>query len=416
MIYSNPRIKKIAITTLLFVFVLLHGTGLFQYIDTQLSGDWTEASPALKAFINSITAIILLLALRNFNKMLHFFKSSIFGELLLVVSIYVLLSSLWSSSIPTGLNASLKLIIPMLLTILVCLRSKSYKTLQYCMVLFFGFIAVANIYFGALIPEMGRHQFEDESWKGVFGNRNEACLFTNLALCYFIFSFRYTRKHRIVNLLLAASCVFFVFMSNSGTGRISSIIILVLAAVLPFASSNKRTFIPMVIFAGMFFISSIGVASVYQEDLLRMLNKDSGLTGRVDLWKNIAEAVKEKPVFGYGSEPVVISRITGKLIPSSSEERKYGLATHNTYLTYLLNFGLVGFVLMITLHAITFMGLIKNLYSKADKWQFINFSFFITISISQLTIEFFQFMTFWVFFTYLYIAATASKSAPFIEA
>ena len=140
MIYSDPRIKRITITTLLFVFILLHGTGIFQYIDTQLSGDWTEASHTLKAFINFITAIILLLALRNFNKMLHFFKSSIFGELLLVVSIYVLFSSLWSSSIPTGLNASLKFIIPMLLTILVCLRSKNYKTLQHCMVLFFGFI------------------------------------------------------------------------------------------------------------------------------------------------------------------------------------------------------------------------------------------------------------------------------------
>jgi O-antigen ligase len=408
--FSRARIENIFVITALFVFLVLHGTAFFQVWDARL-GDGTIGSPALKALINSLTGFTFFLVLKNFNRLVHFFKSSLGGEILFITSTYFLLAALWSDSPSVGFYASFKSITAILLALVIYLRSKNEAAIRRSMIIFFIFIGIFNIVYGLFLPEIGRHSFADESWRGVFGNRNGACLFTCMALAYFIFAFKYIRRYRLFNLALILCCLIFIFMSNSGTGRISAIILISLAIILPFVAANKRTFIPMLSIMVVFFITSLALSSYYQDDILQLLKKERNLTGRTDIWQNIIDATVEKPIFGHGSQPVVFGTTTGKLIPHSadSDEAMYGLVSHNNYLTYLLNFGLFGLGLMITIHLIIFVGLLKKVYANADQWALTNLLFFVNIVIFQITAELFYYMAFWIFFIYLYIAAISKE-------
>ncbi|WP_268225583.1 O-antigen ligase family protein [Sinomicrobium oceani] len=81
---------------------------------------------------------------------------------------------------------------------------------------------------------------------------------------------------------------------------------------------------------------------------------------RLARWAAIAEAIKEKPFFGYGSgsEREVLDAVYRKNELYHSLERKYN--THNQYLFYLIENGIVGLSLIILFIVGNFVKAYKN--------------------------------------------------------
>lgn len=82
----------------------------------------------------------------------------------------------------------------------------------------------------------------------------------------------------------------------------------------------------------------------------------SGLTGRVDLWVEFWVLFLERPVFGHGfdmSRYIAENYLSG-IVPGDTQ------STHNSYLTILFDFGLVGFSIYFSLTIAMLRGILNS--------------------------------------------------------
>jgi exopolysaccharide production protein ExoQ len=145
------------------------------------------------------------------------------------------------------------------------------------------------------------------------------------------------------------------------------------------------------------------------EDALGALGKDSTLSGRVDVWRLVFNAIQERPILGYGygvfwgpdkaAATLVYPGITNHWEPESA---------HNGFLEVALSLGLVGEVALLFM---IFIGLRRALFffdrtrTPLSIWPLCAMLCSITLNLSEATFAAYGIID-WVVFTAAYLYST----------
>ncbi len=128
---------------------------------------------------------------------------------------------------------------------------------------------------------------------------------------------------------------------------------------LRWALSGRRPYLKLVIL-GLSALPIIAGATLFlpwiQNDILQINSAtrglSSGLTGRTDLWAHVLSVAIEKPFFGHGLDS------SRQFIMNYTNEEL--VSTHNTYLTILFEFGVIGLGLYLTLIILAIKGAARS--------------------------------------------------------
>lgn len=144
-----------------------------------------------------------------------------------------------------------------------------------------------------------------------------------------------------------------LFLTSSRAAMLSFLIGVTFVIIYSFKKTSKRRRIKILLFVGLLFVIAL---FVLPKDILSRLFEsnyfDSSNKKRLLDWATGIEAFKIHPIFGYGfrSELSIIRYVTGK-----------ELIAHNTYIAFLLQFGIFGCGIFFICFAKLFKLIKKNL-------------------------------------------------------
>lgn len=202
--------------------------------------------------------------------------------------------------------------------------------------------AVLSIVFALVLPEYGIDKyFARAVWRGVFDQKNGLGNTMAIgALTWLIFSLGAGRP-RWLGLLMFTTCSLLVLFSGSKTSLVvESILLFVMMA---FGKIHRS----VAILAGLSLMVLVAVFVVEVQHpidaILGLLNRSEDLTGRVQIWALVREAISKRPLLGYGymafwrgaDGPSADVNVSGWIPPSA----------HNGFLDLALYFGVFGPVL-----------------------------------------------------------------------
>ena len=212
------------------------------------------------------------------------------------------------------------------------------------------FIALASIPVSLLLPSMGINSSKG-GWQGVLGHPNllGALMALNTVLWYVNAVDKI--QQRWMSLVLAIVSFAVMILAHSGGAICISIVLFSLLILLRFLKrfSLPHAFIILIIFtvAGG---SAVFIVVEKLQFILNLLGKDLTLTGRTEFWPKVLEAIRQRPLLGYGykgfwqpwqgaSNPAAwITTRAGWVAPHS----------HNGFLDLTIDLGLIGLLLFIS--------------------------------------------------------------------
>jgi exopolysaccharide production protein ExoQ len=162
-----------------------------------------------------------------------------------------------------------------------------------------GLVICASFLCVIFFPQYGiDHTFHYGDWQGAYHQKN--MLARAMVLATLVFLFVRFRSGNTLRWIGIAGSLTLLVLSRSVTGMLVFAVIL---ASWPLYKlfRTKFTFAAPVI--AMVFTITAGVAALaYQAlpTLLELMNRDEGLTGRVDLWNAVWLSISRKPWLGYG--------------------------------------------------------------------------------------------------------------------
>jgi len=155
--------------------------------------------------------------------------------------------------------------------------------------------------------------------------------------------------------------VLLVMLTSSSSALVLSLLMLIMFVLIK-GWYDKRIVILTAILAGLF----AWLLVQYQDTLLAAVGRDATLSGRDRIWAGTIDAWQDRPLLGYGwyftyteGSPAahIIEHYAGWLVPSS----------HNGFLSMLLQLGIVGASVLLTITAVTFLKLFRLVTMTADR-------------------------------------------------
>src|SRR5690625_724847 len=205
------------------------------------------------------------------------------------------------------------------------------------------------------------------------------------------------RKHveRILFLFVTLMNLILIIATSARSILIAIFFLIILWTVLKFKRSlfNRLIYIVLagnILFIGLYvFLSYIRLGAILNDWSRSIFNKNL-FSGRTEIWIEVMKKVIEKPVFGYGIG----------VKPSHITHLK--LTTHNMYLQFLMEFGIVGLILFILLLISIWRLLMKRIDHFVVRWSscfmlsiLVYLSFELTLFQNNYSIAFFQ----WIIMT-----------------
>jgi O-antigen ligase len=228
-------------------------------------------------------------------------------------------------------------------------------------------IAVLSTYFALFKPSVGINSVKD-GWQGILGHPihlgNLMALSASLWLLYAF----HKPKHRWLSLGFGITSLIVMKFANSAGAFCTFFVLTTLLFVAPFIQ-KLRTEIAFFIMV-LFMSASVSLTFWLVENLdkfVTSLGKDLTFTGRVPLWNELVEMIKQRPLVGYGYEGFW-QAWRGVNAPANPVVHKIGewaVHAHNGFLDLTLNLGLLGLLLFI-FSFLTNLGL-AILYMSRDK-------------------------------------------------
>ena len=120
------------------------------------------------------------------------------------------------------------------------------------------------------------------------------------------------------------------------------------------------------------FINKLG-GEVLKSALSIDLKSGQGFSGRFDTWREALVLIEKSPILGYGlgTEEVLYARLFG------------GKMSHNIFLHYTIELGILGVILFIILLVYILYGNLKTTFQKLDNKNLVRFSFVLSFIIAD---------------------------------
>nr|WP_313777347.1 O-antigen ligase family protein [Mycobacterium sp.] len=247
-------------------------------------------------------------------------------------------------------------------------------------------VAFPSAAFDTLWPNEG-------TLKGPFIHKNHLGTMLLLGVVTTLYA---NRGRRFSKIAWVALYLLLIVWCSSDTALVLAIATIVFAVLMRLwaglsARRRAQTILPTAVFA----IATTGVLIAYYDAILGVLGRDNTLSGRTVIWRGTIIAWQDKPFLGYGwhsayekGSPAAteIERTTGWNVPGS----------HDGYLSMLLQLGIVGFVLLLTLSLRTLWKTYRAVAVTAEpaaRWAFLIAGIFVINNVIDTRLD----STLWFF-------------------
>ncbi|MCZ6859203.1 MAG: O-antigen ligase [Alphaproteobacteria bacterium] len=274
-----------------------------------------------------------------------FFRPAAFTQLwaqnkwLLVFSLFILISPLWSDSPWVAFRRALALTGTTVFAFYLVLRFRPEELLA---LLTWAFLlaGLASLLTVIAVPEIGISPIAD-AWRGVLGHKNDTgrIMVLGAIVCGVATAARLVPTP--VGWTAFTLCALFVVMSQSRAAWVSAAFLIVL---MPFLWSLRRSPVSLAFRMMVVAIVVCGGFAVfmthYTDATLVLIGRDDTLTGRTNIWAEVITAGVERPWLGAGYRTFFM----GASADSIDRIAWLGYFTHahNSYLDLWLDLGFVG--------------------------------------------------------------------------
>jgi O-antigen ligase len=248
----------------------------------------------------------------------------------------------------------------------------------------------ATILVCLLLPEKAIHrEIHVGAWRGLFYHKNqlaEAMLQGILIFVALAISEK-SRRHRLIELGLAATATFVLIMAHSATAMVGLGIFLLVLLALRVPMLTPYVSVAML---GAMLLTMVGIILGGSFCVLSLLGRDCTLTSRTEIWGLVWSAVMERPWIGYGFGAFWV----GESELGNAIRTKLGWAetiaeAHNAWLETWLSIGAVGVALaVLTLSALSLKVLRRataRKQSATDAWTVWSVGFVMSVWVYSLT-------------------------------
>jgi O-antigen ligase len=228
---------------------------------------------------------------------------------------------------------------------------------------------VAAVIFGFMYQVLSGQQIafglgdRDAGLRGIFQDKNAAARVYAYGLILFVGLQKYRTKTDIVGLSIL---VFALTVSQSASAIILATMgcgLVILFRI--FRSNNKHYNFRRLMLVFILLAVATVIVSILYEYLLSLLGRDANLTDRTIIWELILPYIEDKPIFGYGFGSFWASGYVADFI------ERWGFIgnAHSGYLEAMLNGGVIGFALLVTLLVVFIKYALKNYVNGENKYD-----------------------------------------------
>jgi O-antigen ligase len=332
---------------------------------------------------------------------------------------YCGLSVLWSDYPDVAFKRWIKAVGDLVMVLIVLTDSEPLAALKRLLTRTAFLLLPLSVLFIKYYPDLGRSY--SNSWelmyKGVTDHKNTLgmiCLVFGLGFLWrFLEHYRtkgepHRRRHLLAHGAMLAMLMWLFWMVNSMTSLSCFLMAGGLLAVMNLHKlGRKLAFVHLLVLA-VLSVSLIALFSDFRGSLLATMGRDSTLTGRTDIWRQVL-AMDGRPLFGFGYESFWLGERLERL-----RSDNVGLMlneAHNSYIEVYLNLGWCGVTLLAVLILTGYRNVIVS-FRRDPHVGGLKLAYFVAAVIYSLTEAGFRMMApVWIFFLLATIAVPEAEAA-----
>ena len=327
------------------------------------------------------------------------------GKLALALVFVAAFSSLWSLEPGLTLTRSISLLAPTALGLMLSSRFTWWELLRLLAVAL-GLAALVSTLVALALPDEGIMTIDyGNAWHGVYGNKNGLGRAMALATIAFVLVALEGGRYRWLAWVAAAGAFALLLLARAAASLVVCLAVLSLIPLFRALRFRFTTAMALWILAVMLGAIVLTLMASNLESTLSLLERDTTLTGRTEIWAAVIASITERPWLGYGYN-AFWQEWSG---PSASVLSAVGWETphsHNGVLDLWLDLGAVGivvFVLGLAAATRAAVARAKHTSGSADLLPLAFLAFLVLINLSE-AIVLKQHNVFWV----LYVAILSS--------
>jgi O-antigen ligase len=342
-----------------------------------------------------ITASLLIL---RWNRVLYFASQNLLFIALLAMAP---ISFIWSAMPDETFSGSVGMIGSTLFGVYLASRF-TLKEQLHLIGWAFGLSIILSIIFVVALPRYGiMGALHAGSIRGVWTHKNVMGKYMVLSTCVFLILTQSTRSGNIYPWLGLVGSAGLILASASTNALLNGILItLIILLSSKILRLGSRLFVPIILLSTAFLWAFSAWFTDVSTAILTSVGKDPTLTGRTDIWNAVIDKIQERPWLGYGfngfwhgieGESAYVIRTLRWSVPNS----------HNGYLDFILQLGLIGFALLVIIYWSTLIKsylIVRNDFQWEYLWPLAFLLYLIPINLAEpalLTQNDF----FWIIFT-----------------
>ncbi|MCF6274441.1 MAG: O-antigen ligase family protein [Robiginitomaculum sp.] len=368
---------------IVFILIFQFSTALVALLLTDPSDLESKSSLARNLWYPGYL-MVLFLAVRNLPKLV---RTAVFNPLLVLSVLWCGISYLWSIEPDVTLRRSVALLMTTLFGLVLAARY-DWSELVQRLALVVLVTAVISLVLAVGVPRLGQMQeIHDGAWRGAWLEKNSFGVRMAMGLALMMCAFAMQPKRWWLWVPGGVLCFGLVIMSTSKAALLAALV-----AILGFLVIRVFRRFPILRIPVMYgVVIGVGVMTfllIFMPDMMfELIGKERTLTGRTDIWHALAQAIRDKPLLGYG-----YGTFWNDLNGPSYWVRfslEWGVPTaHNGWVETWLSAGIVAVVLFGLLYLIALLLAIGRLYKGGveNYWVILSTILFLMISLSESTI------------------------------
>lgn len=275
----------------------------------------------------------------------RFFAVASTEPLLPMLLVLGALSTFWSAEPSTSLHSSLGLASVALFGYWLVLRFSLTQVIA-CAAWCFAIATPLHAAMIKLVPEYGSSA---TGWTGLLKNRNTFGATASCAVIVLVFAARLFPRQRALAWTFAAANFAFVLGTTSKTALVAAVAGPTMMIVFTALRARRTLYAAVVIsiVGGAAIVLAVGAQQL--PALTEVLNRQSNLSGRTDIWGDVVREITRRPWFGFGldgfwTDPSGVAR--GMYLRYATELPH----AHNAVLEHALDLGVIGAALVVLIH------------------------------------------------------------------
>jgi exopolysaccharide production protein ExoQ len=265
--------------------------------------------------------------------------------LLPLLMAWILASALWATDPTETFRESAHLLIVISFGYWLAVRFSITDIIGLAAVAMAGAVLV-HIAFIVLLPVYGDSV---RGWVGTLENKNIFARMMALHILVFVLAARSHRRHRTVLWMFAMVALVLTFGSTSKTGLVVVMSLPIMAGVFTAFRSRRTLYgaVSVSMIGGSALATWIGIAN--RPEIAAALGRNSRLSGRTELWKQLVPELGRRPLQGFGVGGYWTSHWNGPNAPMLKRLGWVAGHAHNAFFQVTLDLGLIGFGLILLL-------------------------------------------------------------------